>query len=107
MSHPVGTPVSLSPQWLATAHARAAEFGFGQDLAGLGDHRWEVLCQAVELTVAETGPTPPDWRSALARQAGRTATSEHPVADEATLRQDRADVRLAEKGEVFAVDDDA
>jgi hypothetical protein len=107
MSNPVGTPVSLPPQWLATAHARAAELGFGQDLAGLGDNRWEVLCQAVELTVAETGSTPPDWRAALARQAGRTATSEQPDADEDVLRQDRADARLAEKGEVFAVDDDA
>lgn len=107
MSNPIGTPVSLPPQWLATAHARAAELGFGQDLAGSGDNRWEVLCQAVELTVAETDPPPPDWRSALARQAGRMKPSEQQEANETVLRQDQADARLAEKGEVFAVDDDA
>lgn len=98
MSDPIGASADLSPRWLDAARARAAELGFGQDLAGLGDARWDVLCQAVELTVADDAP-PRGWQTILARQAGRTAAAE--------WRQDRADARLAERGEVFAVDDDA
>jgi hypothetical protein len=99
MSDPIGASTTLPPQWLDTAHARAVELGFGQDLAGLGEARWQVLCQAVELTVPDEGRTPAGWRAALARQAGRVPASER--------RQDAADARLAEKGEVFATDDDA
>lgn len=98
MSEPVGTPVALSPSYLDAARARAHEFGFGDDLAGLGENRWQVLCQAVELTVAHEGNLPDGWQADLARQAGR---------DGGTTRQDLADTRLAEQGEVFAVDDDA
>ncbi|GJD36171.1 hypothetical protein [Methylobacterium aerolatum] len=99
MSDPLGATASLPPHWLAAARDRATELGFGPDLAALGDAPWEVVCQAVELTVADDRPIPPDWRAALARQAGRTSSTD--------LRQDRADARLAEVGEVFAVDDDA
>ena len=98
MSDPVGTPVTLSPGTLDAARARAHEFGFGDDLAGLGENRWQVLCQAVELTVAHKGNLPDGWQADLARQAGRGG---------AATRQDLADARLAEQGEVFAVDDDA
>ncbi len=98
MSDPIGASADLSPRWLDAAHARAVELGFGPDLAGLGDARWDVLCQAVELTVADGAP-PPGWQTILARQAGRIPASER--------RQDMADARLAERGEVFAVDDDA
>lgn len=98
MSDPIGASADLSPRWLDTARARSVELGFGRDLAGMGDARWDVLCQAVELTVPDGAP-PPGWRTILARQAGRTPTAER--------RQDRADALLAERGEVFAVDDDA
>lgn len=99
MSDPVGASADLSPRWLDAAYARAAEFGFGQDLAGLGEARWQALCQAVELTVSEENEPPAGWRAALARQVGRVS--------EAEQRQDTADTRLAAQGEVFAVDDDA
>jgi hypothetical protein len=99
MSDPVGASAALSPRWLDAAHARAAEFGFGQDLAGLGEARWEALCQAVELTVSGENEPPAGWRTALARQAGRVSEDER--------RQNAADARLAARGEVFAVDDDA
>lgn len=99
MSDPVGTSASLPPKWLDAAHARAAEFGFGQDLAGLGELRWQVVCQAVELTMPGREAPPSDWLDLLTRQAGRTPPAEQ--------RQDVTDARLAEQGEVFAADDDA
>lgn len=99
MSDPVGVRDHLPPSWLYAAHSRAVEFGFGQDLARLSDEKWAILCQAVELTVAEKGAPPAGWRDTLARQAGRTPPEEK--------QRDDTDARLAERGEVFAIDDDA
>ena len=99
MSDPIGTTDSLPPNWLAAARDRATAFGFGSDLASLGEARWEVVCQAVELMVDDERSVPPDWRAVLARQAGRPSSAD--------LYRDQADTRLADEGEVFAVDDDS
>jgi hypothetical protein len=91
--------------WAATATKAAAqaavELGLGSAaLAGLDAQAWgRIRGRTAEILAVHGSPLPPDWERALARALGR--------ADADELARDEADTVLAEKGEVFAPEDDA
>ena len=88
------------PEWLASAQSNARNLGLTQELADLSPEHWQRVLANVEAKMRMQGAAlPADWREALAQQAGRT--------DPVALTKDEADTRLAEKGEVFATEDDA
>ncbi|MHB2207863.1 hypothetical protein [Methylobacterium sp. CM6257] len=91
---------SPPPEWTAAAARAGTELHLGTDFAGMDAAAWEQVCRRVGQILAGTGPAlPPGWERALARAVGR------PDPDE--LARDAADTVLAEKGEVFAPEDDA
>ncbi|MCJ2139634.1 hypothetical protein [Methylobacterium sp. E-066] len=94
------TELPAPPDWIATATRAAAELGLGSDVARLDGQAWARLRgRTAEILSAQGTPLPPDWEGALARALGR--------ADADELARDEADTVLAEKGEVFAPEDDA
>ncbi|MCJ2123880.1 hypothetical protein [Methylobacterium sp. J-077] len=88
------------PAWTAAAAQAAADLGLGGAVAALDAQSWARLRDRTAAILAAQGsPPPPDWERALARALGR--------ADADELARDEADAVLAEKGEVFAPEDDA
>ncbi|MGU3404112.1 hypothetical protein [Methylobacterium brachiatum] len=103
-TEPAATDTPAPSAWTdaaTNAAARAAaELGLGGAVAGLDTEAWARLRdRTAALLAAEGRPLPPDWERALARALGR--------ADPEVLARDEADTVLAEKGEVFAPEDDA
>jgi hypothetical protein len=88
------------------AAARAGtELEAGTGFAQMDPATWEQVCRRAGQILVEQGQTlPPGWDRALARALGR-ADPDDPASGE--LARDEADVVLAEKGEVFAPEDDA
>ena len=88
------------PAWAEIATRAVTELGLGTDCAGIGAQDWaRVRDRAAEILAGQGDPLPPDWERALARSVDR--------ADPDVLARDEADAVLAEKGEVFAAEDDA
>lgn len=93
------SPVPPS-EWTEAATRAATELGLGPALAGLDVAGWERVCRrAASILAGQGSPLPPGWECTLARALGR--------ADPDVLARDEADALLAEKGEVFAPEDDA
>ncbi|MCJ2057271.1 hypothetical protein MKL09_11970 [Methylobacterium sp. J-048] len=93
------------PAWAAAARQAAAELDLGGALAGLDAVSWARLRdRAAAILTAGGGPLPLDWERALAGTVGR-ADPDALARD--ILAHDEADTVLAEKGEVFAPEDDA
>lgn len=104
MTEPVETPSPAPPAWIAAATRAGAELGLGSAFSGMDAAAWDrVRVRAAEILAAQGDPPPPDWARMLARALGRTDS----VDDRAILARDEADTVLAEKGEVFAPEDDA
>ncbi|GAN50414.1 hypothetical protein ABID82_004757 [Methylobacterium sp. PvP062] len=103
------TDIPAPPPGSTEAATRAAdqaatELGLGTDWAALGAPDWARVCRRAGAILAGQGQAPaPGWDGALARALGRPA----PAADRDELARDAADTVLAEKGEVFAPEDDA
>jgi hypothetical protein len=94
---------SSSPAWVEAATRAAAELGLGEP-ATLEARDWaRVSRRAGEILAGQGHPLPPGWDGALARAVGRPG----PGATGDELARDEADTVLAEKGEVFAPEDDA
>ena len=96
--------------WAATATKAAAqaavELGLGSAaLAGLDAQAWgRIRGRTAEILAVQGSPLPPDWERALAGTLGR-ADPDALARD--ILARDEADTVLAERGEVFAPEDDA
>lgn len=95
--------------WTAAATQAAAELGLGTDWVALAAPDWTRLCRRAGEILAGQGHAPPaGWEGALARALGRpdpAAARDELAQDE--LAQDAANTVLAERGEVFAPEDDA
>jgi hypothetical protein len=90
------------PGWAAAASRAAREFGLDADFPAMDPASWDQVCRRAGAILADQGQAlPVGWEDALARAAGRT----DPAGGE--LARDEADTILAEKGEVFAPEDDA
>ncbi|MBE7246689.1 MAG: hypothetical protein INR63_17235 [Actinomycetospora chiangmaiensis] len=93
------------PGWAEAATRAGTELGLGTDFTALDATAWERVCRRAGQILAGQGQAlPPGWEGALARLFGRGAAA-IPAGD--TLARDEADTVLAEKGEVFAPEDDA
>jgi hypothetical protein len=104
MTDPSATNTPAPSAWIGAATnaatRAAAELGLGSACAGLDAEAWARLRdRSAAILAAEGHPLPPDWEQLLARALGR--------ADPEVLARDEADTVLAEKGEVFAPEDDA
>ena len=107
------TDIPAPPPGPADAATRAAtqaateaatELGLGTDWAALGAPDWARVCRRAGAILAGQGQAPaPGWDGALARALGRP----DPAASRDELARDAANTVLAEKGEVFAPEDDA
>ena len=96
---------SPPPGWAEAAVRAGTELGVGSTFAEMDGVDWDRVCHRTGAILAEQGQAlPPGWDRALARAVGRADPG--PPAD-APLAQDMADAVLAEKGEVFAPEDDA
>ncbi|MGH1590392.1 hypothetical protein ACRBEV_21210 [Methylobacterium phyllosphaerae] len=95
---------SPPPGWTEAAAGAAAELGLGTDFAALDAQDWARLCRrSGEILAGRGHALPPGWDGALARAVGRP----DPAVPRDELARDEADTLLAEKGEVFAPEDDA
>ncbi|MET3484206.1 hypothetical protein [Methylobacterium sp. 1973] len=95
--------------WTAAATQAAAELGLGTDWAALAAPDWTRLCRRAGEILAGQGHAPPaGWDAALAHALGRPdpAVARDELAQD-ELAQDAANTVLAERGEVFAPEDDA
>ncbi|MCJ2048580.1 hypothetical protein [Methylobacterium sp. J-070] len=93
---------SVPPGWAEAAARAGTELGLGTAFAVMDPEAWEQVCRRAGAILAGQGQTPPPgWERALARASGRA----DPDGD--ALARDEADTVLAEKGEVFAPEDDA
>jgi hypothetical protein len=91
---------SPPPEWAQAAAQAGTELGLGPALSGVDADQWARVCRRAGQILAGRGHVlPPGWDRALARSLGR--------ADPDVLAHDEADAILAEKGEVFAPEDDA
>lgn len=100
------------PGWTETATraatraatAAATELGLGTDWSALDAADWARVCRRAGAILAGQGHAPaPGLDGALARALGRP----DPAAARDELARDAANTVLAEKGEVFAPEDDA
>ncbi|SDA21413.1 hypothetical protein SAMN02799622_02727 [Methylobacterium sp. UNC378MF] len=90
--------------WTEAAKEAAAELGLETDWSALDAPDWARLCRrAGEILGGQGHALAPGWDGALARALGRP----DPVAVPDELARDTANTVLAEKGEVFAPEDDA
>ena len=96
---------SPPPGWAEAAVRAGTELGVGSAFAGMDATDWDRVCRRTgEILVRQGQSLPPGWDRAMARAVGR-ADPGFPA--DKQLAQDRADTVLAEKGEVFAPEDDA
>lgn len=93
------------PGWAEAATRAGTELGLGTAFAEMDAPAWERVCRRAGQILVGQGQSPaPGWEGALARMFGRGASG-LPAGD--ALARDEADTVLAEKGEVFAPEDDA
>ncbi|SDN66646.1 hypothetical protein SAMN05216360_11070 [Methylobacterium phyllostachyos] len=96
---------SPPPGWAEAAVHAGTELGVGSAFAGMDAADWDRVCRRTgEILVRQGRALSPGWDQAMARAVGRADPA--PPVDE-PLAQDTADAALAEKGEVFAPEDDA
>lgn len=96
---------SPPPGWAEAALQAGTELGLGSAFAEMDPADRDRICQRAGQILAEHGQAlPPGWARAMARLLG--GADSDPPADDA-LARDTADTVLAERGEVFAPEDDA
>jgi hypothetical protein len=96
---------SPPPGWAEAAAQAATELGLGTAFPAMPPTDWDRVCRRAGQILAARGEVlPPGWARGVARAAGRSDSADGP-GDE--LARDEADTVLAEKGEVFAPEDDA
>ena len=103
---------SPPPRWAEAAARAGTELGLGSAFALMDPASWDRVCRRAGEILAEQGQAlPAGWERALARVSGRAdphAAAGGSADDSAgDLARDEADTVLAEKGEVFAPEDDA
>ena len=101
---------SPSPGWAEAAARAGTELGLGSAFALMDPASWDRVCRRAGAILAGQGQAlPAGWERALAQVEGRAepqaAHGDVPAGD--ILARDEADAVLAEKGEVFAPEDDA
>ncbi|MCJ2073275.1 hypothetical protein MKK75_31575 [Methylobacterium sp. J-030] len=93
------------PGWAEAALQAGTELGLGNAFAAMDPADWDRVCRRTGQILAGQGQAlPPGWERAVARLL-RGADAGLPADD--ALARDTADAVLAEKGEVFAPEDDA